>query len=220
MERLVRGVQLIRNGGVKMSEQLMDCSTATGCTSAIRVAIVAVGDEVRGIRALYACLQRSRMERVILGVQPVRKGEMTMSEMLMDCSTMTDHTLAKRPTILLVEDEERVRRALHALLQRPGYEVIGVGTVEEAEQCIAARGSENIAVILCDIHLHPDPKELEAYEFYQRWTAEYPELPFILMSGDHSSWDLPAVRSGAVHFLAKPFNVYDLLAVMQSVLEE
>lgn len=203
-----------------MSEKFSDSVTITDPSPAMRVAIVAVQGEVRGIRALSACLQRPGMERLILGVQPVSKGEMTMSARLMDCSTMTDHTLAKRPTILLVEDKERVRRALYALLQRPGYEVIGVGTVEEAEQFITARGSQNIAVIVSDINVHPDSKELEGYEFFQRWTAEYPELPFILISGDPSSWDLPAVRSGAVHFLAKPFNIYDLLAVMQSVLEE
>lgn len=203
-----------------MSERFSDCVTMTKPSPAMRVALVAVEGEVRGIRALYACLQRPGMERLILEVQPVRKGEMTMSERLMDCSTMTDHTLAKRPTILLVEDEERVRRALHALLQRPDYEVISCGTVEEAEKFITARGSQNIAVIVSDINLHTDSKELEGYKFFQRWTAEHPELPFILISGDHSSWDLPAVRSGAVHFLAKPFNIYDLLAVMQSVLEE
>lgn len=81
-----------------------------------------------------------------------------MSEMLMDCSTMTEHTPAKQATILLVEDKERVLRVLHAFLQRRGYEVIGVGTVEEAEKCITGRGSENIAVIVSDINLHPDSK--------------------------------------------------------------
>jgi DNA-binding NtrC family response regulator len=133
---------------------------------------------------------------------------------------MTEHTPAKQATILLVEDEERVRGALRSLLQRRGYEVIGVGTVEEAEQCITERGSENIAVIVSDINLHPDSKVLEGYEFFQRWKAEHPELPFILISGDHSSWDLPAVRSGTVRFLVKPFNVYDLLAAVRSVLRE
>jgi len=98
------------------------------------------------------------MERLVRGVQPVRKGGMTMSEMLMDCSISTDHTPAKQATILLVEDKERVLRVLHAFLQRRGYEVIGVGTVEEAEKCITGRGSENIAVIVSDINLHPDSK--------------------------------------------------------------
>ena len=143
-----------------------------------------------------------------------------MSERFLDCATMTEHTPAKQATILLVEDEERVRGALRSFLQRRGYEVIGVGTVEEAEQCITERGSENIAVIVSDINLHPDSKVLEGYEFFQRWKAEHPELPFILIGGDHSSWDLPAVRSGTVRFLVKPFNVYDLLAAVRSVLRE
>ena len=141
-----------------------------------------------------------------------------MRERLMNCATATDHTTANQATILLVEDEQRVRFALHSFLQRQGYEVIGVGTVEEAEQCITGRGGENIALIVSDINLHPGSKELEGYEFFKRWTAEHSELPFILISGDHSSWDLPAVRSGAVRFLAKPFDFYDLLAAVRSVL--
>ena len=203
-----------------MSERFPDCVTMTEHTPAMRVAIVAAEDEVRGIRALYACLLRPGMERVILGVRSVSKGGKRMSERFLDCVTMTEHTPAKQATILLVEDEERVRGALRSLLQRRGYEVIGVGTVEEAEQCITERGSENIAVIVSDINLHPDSKVLEGYEFFQRWKAEHPELPFILISGDHSSWDLPAVRSGTVRFLVKPFNVYDLLAAVRSVLRE
>jgi response regulator RpfG family c-di-GMP phosphodiesterase len=99
--------------------------------------------------------KRSIMERPVRGVQPVRRGGMTMSEMLMDCSTMADPTQAKQATILLVEDKERALRALHAFLQRRGYEVIDVGTLEEAEKCLSGRGSENIAVIVSDINLHP-----------------------------------------------------------------
>ena len=95
-----------------------------------------------------------------------------MDEGLMDWLITTDHTPASQATILLVEDEERVRLALHAFLQRRGYEVIGVGTVEEAEQCIMGRGSENIAVIVSGINLHPDSTGHEGYKFFQRWTAE------------------------------------------------
>jgi CheY-like chemotaxis protein len=205
---------------MKMNERFPDCVTVTEYTPAIRVAMVAVEDEVRGIRALLACLQRSDMERVILGVQPVNKGGKSMSERLMDCSTATDHTPGKRATILLVEDEECVRLPLHSFLQLQGYEVIAVGTVEEAEQCITERGSENISAIVSDINLHSDSKELEGYAFFQRWSAEHLELPFILISGDHSIWDLPDVRSEAVCFLAKPFDVYDLLAALRSVLRD
>ena len=143
-----------------------------------------------------------------------------MDEGLMDWLATTDRTPARQATILLVEDEESVRLALHSFLRRRGYEVIGAGTVEEAEQCITERGSENIAVIVSGINLHPDSTGHEGYKFFQRWTAEYPDLPFILMSGDHTVWDLPAVRSGAVRVLVKPFSVYDLLAAVRSALLE
>lgn len=203
-----------------MNERFPDCVTMIEQTPTMRVAIVAVEDEVRGIQALYACLRRQGMERVILGVQPVSKGGKKMSERSMDCLTATDHIPAKRATILLVEDEECVRLPLHSFLQIHGYEIIAVETVEEAEQCITERGSENISAIVSDINLHPDSKEPEGYAFFQRWSAEHPDLPFILISGDPSSWDLPDVRSGTLRFLAKPFDVYDLLAAVRSVLRE
>ena len=201
-----------------MNERLMDCSTMTVHPPGLRAAIVAVEDEERARRALYACLQRPGLERVILRVQLERKGGTSMSESLMDCSIGSDHTPAEQPTILLVEDEERVRLALHSFLQRRGYEVISVGTVEDAEQCIREGGSENISVVVSDINLQPESEEHEGYEFCQRLATEHPDLPFVLISGDHDSRNLPAVRSGAVRFLAKPFDVYDLLAAVRSAL--
>jgi hypothetical protein len=98
------------------------------------------------------------LERLVRGVQLIREGGVKMSERSIGCATATDHTPAKRATILLVEDEECVRLPLQAFLQLQGYEVIAVETVEEAEQCITGRGSENIAVIVSDINLHPDSK--------------------------------------------------------------
>jgi DNA-binding NtrC family response regulator len=106
-----------------------------------------------------------------------------MSERLIDWLITTDHTPASQATILLVEDEERVRLAQHSFLQHRGYEVIGVGTVEEAEQCLPGRESENIAAIVSDINLHLDSSGHEGYTFLQRWTGEHRDLPFILISG-------------------------------------
>ena len=201
-----------------MSERSRDCLTVTKHIPAMGAAQVAVEGEVRGIWALISSLQRSCRKCVNLGIQPLSKGEKKMSEMLKDWSTPTDRDPAKQATILLVEDEETVRGALDSFLQRRGYKVITVGTVEEAQKRIKARDSEDIAVIVSDVNLHPLSKEVEGYAFFQRWTAEYPDLHFILISEDHTARDLPAVRSGAARFLAKPFNVYDLLAALQSAL--
>ena len=136
-----------------------------------------------------------------------------MSEALMDCSTMRAQTPAKQAAILLGEFEEGLRCELYSFLQRRGYEVIGVDPLEETEKCITARGSENVAAIVCDINWHPISEELTGYEFFQRCKAEHPDLPFILISMEHKGWDLPAVRSGLCafwHSLSTPMNCWPL----------
>lgn len=143
-----------------------------------------------------------------------------MSEWMMDCSMDSNHTTAKQATVLLVEDDEGSRHVLHYFLQRSGYNVISVGSVAAADTCVKEMGSENIAVIISDINLDPTSKEPEGYAFFLRWSAEDPDLPFILISGDRSLWDLPAVRAEDVCFLAKPFNLYDLLATVRCVMRE
>lgn len=141
-----------------------------------------------------------------------------MSEKATDCSMATIATPAWQDTVLLVEDDVRVRYALQLFLQHAGYEVIGAGSVKEAEKYIAMRGSRNFAAIISDIHLDPVTKKPDGYAFYSRWTAKDPDLPFILISGDPTVWDLPAVRSQAVCFLSKPFNFHELLAAVRSML--
>ena len=143
-----------------------------------------------------------------------------MSESTMNLSVTTIATPAWQDTVLLVEDDERVRYALQYFLQHAGFEVIGVGSVDEAENIITVRGSKNIASVISDIHLDSVSKAPDGYAFYLRWAAEDPDLPFILISGDPTVWDLPAVRSQEVCFLAKPFNFHELLAALRSMLAE
>jgi FixJ family two-component response regulator len=61
-------------------------------------------------------------------------------------------------------------------------------------------------------------RALEGYELYQRWTAVEPTLPFLQISGDPCSRTLPAIQTGAVHFLAKPFSVQTFLSTVQTLL--
>ena len=143
-----------------------------------------------------------------------------MSNRLMNCSLAAIAAPAWQKTILLVEDDERVRYALQFFLQRVGFEVIGAGSTAEAEKYIALRGNRNIAAVISDIHLNPVTKEPDGYAFYLRWTVKDPDLPFILISGDPTVWDLPAVRSQEVCLLAKPFNFHELLAAVRSMLAE
>ena len=143
-----------------------------------------------------------------------------MTESVLKHSAADDYTPAGKATILLLEDDARARYALQFFLQRAGYRVISAGTVEEADKCISDKGSGNFAAVISDINLDPVSKDREGYAFFLRWADKDPDLSFILMSGDPSVWDLPAVRSDDVCFMAKPFNLYELLTTVGAAVKE
>src|SRR5499427_9828100 len=109
--------------------------------------------------------------------------------------------------ILIVEDNEVVRDTLAVALQAYGYTVATAATVHEAEAAMQQRGPTAIGLVITDIHLTSDREAREGYALYQRWTTAHPHLPYLLTSGDWTNTNLPAIRDGAVAFLAKPFGL-------------
>jgi DNA-binding NtrC family response regulator len=121
-------------------------------------------------------------------------------------------------TVLLIDDASAVRTALAQTLTRRGYRVYTAAGVPEAEALLRRLGAAAIHLVIADIHLTPDPQACEGYTLYRRWQAAHPALPFLLISGDPGSRDLPAVRQAAVPFLGKPFTLQELLGCVQEVL--
>jgi DNA-binding NtrC family response regulator len=121
-------------------------------------------------------------------------------------------------TVLVVEDDVAVMAALYEILTFNGYGVITASSTDEAEMAVQRLGEAHIRLVISDIHLTRNPEACEGYALYQRWTLTHPGLPFILMSAYPNSLDLPAVRTQAVRFLAKPFEMDALLQCMEETL--
>jgi DNA-binding NtrC family response regulator len=126
--------------------------------------------------------------------------------------------MATPDTVLIVDDEASVREILHEALSTYGYRVVTAATVPEAEGALQRLGLPHVQLVIADINLTRAPQAHEGYALYQRWRARYPALRFLLISGDPANQDLPDVRAGAVRFLAKPFELDVLLAVVRQVL--
>jgi DNA-binding NtrC family response regulator len=126
--------------------------------------------------------------------------------------------MATHETVLIVEDESGVREVLHEALSFCSYRVITAATVQEAERVLQCLGVAETNLVITDINLTPLHNTHEGYALYQRWSALYPALRFILISGDPANQELPAIRSGAVRFLAKPFEIDALFEVVREVL--
>ena len=122
--------------------------------------------------------------------------------------------------VLVVDDDEEVRNLIEDALQIHAYEVVATATAQEAEAARQRLGTADIGLVICDINLSANAQAQEGYALYQRWTAAEADLPFLLISGDPQTRTLPAIRTGAVYFLPKPFSINDLVVAVQALMRQ
>ena len=108
----------------------------------------------------------------------------------------------KSGTILLVDDEPRLRLSTHRMLTSGGFQVISAATASEALQIYAAQG-ENINLVLTDMHL----TDWRGHELAARLREVKPDLRIVFMSGDSRE----SKNAGSDPFLVKPFSKRELL---------
>lgn len=124
------------------------------------------------------------------------------------------HTLpGGRETILLVEDEETVRRVTRRLLQRLGYTVLVAASAEEALVIHQSEG-DRLDLVLTDVVM----PGLTGIELAQRLRERAPGLPILFTSG-YTSRELGSdPHRPPAPFLPKPFSVEDLAARVREAL--
>lgn len=116
-------------------------------------------------------------------------------------------------TVLVMEDEEVLRRIVGQMLQRLGYNPIVASGLGEAMELAAKAGKVNL--FLTDV-IMPDTNGRQAYE---TMLAVYPDLKVLYMSGYTSDLiSVQGILEDGVYFIAKPFTERDLGAKIQEVL--
>ena len=111
-----------------------------------------------------------------------------------------------------------MREVMVEALGIEGYRIVTAATVEEAEAAKQRLGAEEIQLVITDVNLTPGSEARAGYVLAQRWRAQHPRLPFLLVSGDASTQDLPEVRAGTLRFLLKPFRIDVFLETVRDVL--
>jgi UDP-3-O-[3-hydroxymyristoyl] N-acetylglucosamine deacetylase len=116
------------------------------------------------------------------------------------------------PTVLVVDDEERIRSSLCGILSDEGFRVLATG---EARQVLTLIEQERPAVVLLDVWM----PELDGIELLRRIKNDNPGTHVIMISG-HANIEtaVAATRLGAADFIEKPFSVGSLLASLERVL--
>jgi CheY-like chemotaxis protein len=114
-------------------------------------------------------------------------------------------------SLLIVEDEEALRQAVAKLLRKRGWSVLEAGDGSAALQIIRTHPSP-IGVLLLDITL-PGIASREVFEEVQ---LARPETKVIITSAYSESLAARTFRRGTYRFLRKPFQLNDLVGLMQA----
>ncbi|MBD3335283.1 MAG: response regulator, partial [Candidatus Eisenbacteria bacterium] len=120
--------------------------------------------------------------------------------------------MTRRPLILIVDDEKRVREALELMLEPLGANTAHAGSAEIAFEVLKRRP---VDLILLDLYL-PQMKGLEALEILAR---DYPQTPCVMISGQGTIADaVRAVQLGAYDYLEKPVQPDRLSVLVEKAL--
>jgi DNA-binding NtrC family response regulator len=110
--------------------------------------------------------------------------------------------------ILIVEDEENARKGYEALLQKWSYQVLGVGTAEEA---LAQFPEFHPHVILADVEL----PGMNGLDLLRHLGDEIQRIPVIIITGRGSDERVvQAIDAGAYWYIEKPLKPLVLRALL------
>ena len=113
--------------------------------------------------------------------------------------------------ILLIEDEEILRVSLARELDRAGHEV---DAHERPTSALAATADRSFDVVVTDIRL----PGMDGFALLEQLKALRPETPVVFMTAYATVRDaVRAIRLGAFDYLTKPFDVDELLVLLDRI---
>jgi two-component system KDP operon response regulator KdpE len=114
-------------------------------------------------------------------------------------------------TVLVIEDDTSLRRALRTSLKARGFEVLESPTAEEGLVLVA---DDRPDVVLLDLGL-PDLDGIEAL----RRMRSFSDVPVVVLTArDRQQDKIEALDAGADDYVTKPFDVEEVLARVRATL--
>jgi DNA-binding NtrC family response regulator len=118
------------------------------------------------------------------------------------------------PVIFLVDDDDGSRDAMTRTLERVGYTLEAFASAEEALEKL--RDGEQVDAIVSDVRM----PGMDGYELLRAVRADFPNLPFLLVTAYADVDDaVAALQGGADDYLTKPVKVQELRQRVQLQLE-
>ncbi len=140
----------------------------------------------------------------------------TEDELLAVTEKRVQQGVKPRTRIMVIDDEPKIRRFLQEALELREYDVL---TAANGPDAIERLKSQPADLILLDVMM----PVLNGYEVYHllKETPSTRRIPVIMVTGQGERKDRELGMDGAnYHYVAKPFQLEDLLAKVQEVLQQ
>ena len=116
--------------------------------------------------------------------------------------------------VLIVEDDEEMRRYLEEELREAGYVTLTAGNGDEA---LAQLSGAGIDVVVTDMVM----PGMKGDELLAQVRSNAPGVPVVIITAFGSiASAVEAIKAGAYHYVAKPFRIEQLLVTLDEALRE
>ena len=117
------------------------------------------------------------------------------------------------PNILIVDDEEHIRKIMCIMLGKHGYNCRAAASGEEALTLI---NQESFDAVFTDMKM----PGIDGLELLARIKSDYPELVVVMVTA-FASMDtaIQAMKAGAYDYVAKPFKEDEIVLILEKALE-
>lgn len=120
--------------------------------------------------------------------------------------------------VLVIDDEENIRKLVRMTLTKAGYDVVEAENGEDAVKVL--RSDDNplmVDVITCDIRM-PKVNGIEAISFFRQ---QFPSIPVIVITGyPETDMAVSLLKQGVVDYVPKPVDGEKLLSVVAKAMEQ
>ncbi|MBD3217127.1 MAG: response regulator [candidate division Zixibacteria bacterium] len=111
--------------------------------------------------------------------------------------------------ILVVDDEEMLRKLLFKILDKEGYNVLLASSGREALDIISR---ERVDLIVTDVKM----PEMDGFELLKKAKEKYPRIGVIVMTAFGDAYTVrDALLLGADEYITKPFKSFEIVMVVE-----
>jgi DNA-binding response OmpR family regulator len=111
--------------------------------------------------------------------------------------------------ILVVDDEEMLRKLLFKILDKEGYNVLLASSGREALDILSR---ERVDLIVTDVKM----PEMDGFELLKKVKEKYPRIGVIVMTAFGDAYTVrDALLLGADEYITKPFKSFEIVMVVE-----